>query len=249
MNLTVDELELSYPVKYIASLMMKKGAVVTRMPGTKMVKMKFNSKEYFFAPDAHPAIPYMYGIIFSTAYFWRQIVRSLHIPFVYTKPSGTTPVSVFVTRDGFYNALSKKPSVITGDGKTSVRKLIARENMKRINESSKTVFPISTGDRTGTSAKILPKGKVLSFDNSIDYTDVTSVISKTYIEACERMLDELPGLPYITIKLYTKNISSAQKYSVGTCDLTGGMNVFVDATNGKSVYNAGGKIVDALTGI
>jgi hypothetical protein len=246
MNLTIDELNLSYPVKYIASIMMKKGGVCTEIKGTKLYKITYRHKEYIFSYDMNPLIPYMYGIIFSSLYFWRQILAYLKIPFTYMKPSRTQILSVLVTRDGFYNALLEHNVFLTGDGKTSTGNLIAKENMIRINSSGKTIFPISGSHTRTVLNRIVPKGQLLRVAKTVDYEEITQTIDYSYIEVCQNILTMLPGLPYLCVSLYAKNSTVKQSCIVGKFDLSGGMNIFHPIIKGKKQCATGEKIVSLL---
>lgn len=246
MNLQIDELELSYPVKQIASILMSKGGICEQIPGTKIYMITFRRKEYFFSYDMSSGVPYMYGVIFTPLYFWRQIILSLKMKFSKTKPLHTNSVSIFVTKDGCYNALLETNVIIKGDGKSTIRALISKENMKRINNPVKTISPIHSRSTELTLRKILPKNTVFKVNGAVDYGEVTKQIDASYITVAKKILFALPRLSYITIKIYTKDISSKQKHTIDMCDLTGGMNVFFPAINGNTTRNAGEKIVDLM---
>jgi hypothetical protein len=246
MNLRIDELDLSYPVKHIASVMMKNGGVCKELLGTKLYRIMYHRNEYILSKDMNPVMPYMYGVIFSSLYFWRQILEYLRIPFVYIKPPRVHTVSVFVTNDGYYNAIQWLSVTVTGDGKSTVKNLIAKENMKRINNPSKLVFPIKNSYRKPALDRVLEKGKTLHIPHAVDYADITSDIHQTYIDVCRKVLTALPRLPYLGMTVYAKDVRQKKKCFIGKPDLTGGINVFFPATNGKKQMNAGEKIVTFL---
>jgi len=166
---------------------------------------------------------------------------------------------IFVTQSGFIAAVERTPANITGDGKSTIRKLIKVENYRRMNPRNTCLCKIAIDDisknhlkKQGLSFSATPtKGqKVFLRKNSNVSTggncyDVTDSMHLSYKKLAKAILNAL-NVPFVGIDLLCSDISkNMDDYKVCELNSAPGLSLHMMPEKGKSrdVANA---IVDVI---
>ena len=131
---------------------------------------------------------------------------------------------LFITKNRDYAVLNRDPASVIGDGESTIRDLIIKENYRRMHPRTNALCEIlvdaelySYMNKVGLSMDMVPNKneKVYLRPNSNvamgglceDYTDRTH---PSVIDVGMRVLDAFQGLPYVGIDYMTNNISEEQ---------------------------------------
>lgn len=135
---------------------------------------------------------------------------------------------VFITKNRDYAVLLRDPAHVYGDGKKTIKELIAEENYYRMHPRTNALCEILVDEemlrfmnKNGISMNTIPKlgKKVYLRPNSnvamgglcVDYTDK---VHESVIDIGMRVLEAFPGLPYVGIDFMTNSID--KKQNMGT---------------------------------
>lgn len=131
---------------------------------------------------------------------------------------------IFITKNGKYAVLNRRPAYIIGDGENTIEKLIAKENDKRkerktamcsiiIDEESQRFMKnhnikIDNIPKEGEKVRLRYNSNVATGGVSVDYTDK---VHPSVITNCLKIFKAFPGLPYAGIDYMSKDITKEQK--------------------------------------
>ena len=169
---------------------------------------------------------------------------------------------VFITRNKDYAVLLRDPAHVFGDGISSIKELIEKENYRRMNPRTNALCEILVDDelikylnKNGLSFDSIPKEgeKVYLRPNSNvamggvceDYTDK---VHSSVIDIALKVLDAFPGLPYVGIDYMTNSITEEQNqdsYRIIEINTIPGMHMHFRPAIGKS-RNIAKYIVDMI---
>jgi hypothetical protein len=246
MNIKLDEINLPYPTKLLVSILIRRGGACQQIENTDLYKVTYKKRNYVFKGDYNPAIPYMYGITLSNKYYWHEIFKNKNISIKQNKFSQREKLSFFITSDFWYNVILQRKTNVIGDGVSTLRQLIQKENLQRIKSQNKTLMPINAIMRENTLRRIISRGKTVSIPGNFEFTEITEKIHPYYLKLAQRIINTFPGLPYICFELFTDNISKKGNFYVGNILLSGGMNLFFEAIRGEKRQNSGEMIVNYM---
>jgi len=130
-------------------------------------------------------------------------------------------------RDKIIDAVQRKPPTVTGDGKSKIRELINRENLKRIKNISKAQSLIAIDLELKNCLKkqgytlnsVLEDNKTIKIKNVIndntgtDNISVMNTISQEIIDKCS-YISKLFSLNLIGIDIITEDINSKNSFHV-----------------------------------
>jgi cyanophycin synthetase len=168
---------------------------------------------------------------------------------------------MFITKNGYYNVLKKQLPFITGDGRSTVRDLIDKENLKRINSSDKYLQPLNITpqilqEQNLDFKTVLRKKKKIIFYYLISekdgaaFEDITPTLNPSVIKLGQSVLKAFPGLGYLGFEIITK--SCEQRLTKDNClvseiYVSPGPNIrFMLRKSGKPSRKAEEVIVDLL---
>jgi cyanophycin synthetase len=169
---------------------------------------------------------------------------------------------VFVTKNRDYAVLNRDPAHVFGNGKNTIKELIAMENYRRMNPRTNALCEILVDDelynylsKKGISLDYIPKEneKVYLRANSNvamggiceDYTDRTH---PSVIDIGMKVLSSFPGLPYVGIDYMTNTISEEQNdesYKIIEVNTIPGVHMHFRPAIGKS-QNIASYMVDLI---
>ena len=169
---------------------------------------------------------------------------------------------VFITRNKDYAVLLRDPAHVFGDGVSTIKELIEKENYRRMNPRTNALCEILVDEelikylnKNGLSFESIPKEgeKVYLRPNSNvamggvceDYTDK---VHPSVIEIALKVLDAFPGLPYVGIDYMTNSITEPQdsdSYKIIEINTIPGMHMHFRPAIGKS-RNIAKYIVDMI---
>ena len=168
---------------------------------------------------------------------------------------------MFITGNGYYNVLKKQLPFIAGDGKSTVRDLIDKENLKRINSFDNYLQPLNITiqilQKYNLDFKmILAKKKRIIFSDLVSekdgaiFEDITPTLHPSVIKLGQSVLKAFPGLGYLGFEIIAKNCG--QRLTKGNCVVSEiyvspGPNIrFLLHKKGKPERKAEEVIVDLL---
>jgi len=169
---------------------------------------------------------------------------------------------VFITKNKDFAVLLRDPAHVFGDGISSIKELIEKENYRRMNPRTNALCEILVDDelikylnKNGLSFDSIPKEgeKVYLRPNSNvamggiceDYTDK---VHSSVIDIGLKVLDAFPGLPYVGIDYMTNSITEEQNqdsYRIIEINTIPGMHMHFRPAIGKS-RNIAKYIVDMI---
>lgn len=241
-----DEINLPVASKYIISLMLKKGGALDVLPGTNVYICRLKGKEYVFLGEFTPLTPYMYGVVFSNQKYWFEILKELKMKYAWEAKKTQKRILFLMTNNGFYNAVLEKNVVIFGDGRTSLKNLIKNENMRRVNEKEKYVFPINIEKEKLKLREVVNMGEKVTLSNNYDFEDISFDIDKKLIGSMKKILKFLPGLPFIRLEMFVKDPKNAEKFTLGRVLVSPGVNVFFRLTDRTKTKDAGSFLLSLI---
>lgn len=135
---------------------------------------------------------------------------------------------VFITKDGKYAVLNRKPAYVIGNGKNTIQELINIENEKRKAITKTAMCSIILDEETyrymknykitledipkkGEEIRLRYNSNVATGGVSIDYTDI---VHPSVITNCLKVFEAFPGLPYAGIDYMSKDITKEQKDNI-----------------------------------
>jgi hypothetical protein len=238
MEIKLEDIELPHTSKLIVSVLIQRGGICRQLPKTDLYIVTIRDKEYFFSGDFNPLIPYMYGVTLLNKYYWFNFLKTKHLNFrpVIFKP--VEKLTLFMTSTYEHNAVLFRKIKVTGNGKLTLQQLISNENMQRINSPVKSLFPIFSKMQKVTLGRIIAQGRKIVIPGNVDYEEVTERINPFFIILARRIIDSLPGLPYICFELSTSDLSQKSCYYIGNILMSGGINLFFNLKCGKLYRNA-----------
>lgn len=239
----IYKINLPDPTAQLLIRLINKGAVCFNLKNTDVYIARFFGKDYFFKGDFNPAIPYMWGIILSSRFYWQTILKNLSIPYEGTFEK--QELSILITKNNSFNAIIKREIVIVGDGKNNLKQLIEKENLRRINQG-KIIKTINIDYSAKRLRIILKKGEGFSVKDNFEYEDISEDLSKKYLEVAKKMLNFFSGLPYLSFQMFAKDFKKEEKFYIGRPLPSGGMNVFYPLKGGKKKINAADEIINSF---
>lgn len=232
--------------KYLVSLILKKGGTLDVLPGTNAYVCGLKGKEYIFLGEFTPLTPYMYGVVFSNQKYWFEILKELKMKFAWEPKKTEKKITLLITKDGFYNAVLEKNTVLLGDGKTSLRNLIKKENIERINSKGNLVTPIKVGNEKIKLNRIPKDYEEIEFQNIYDYEDLTPIIDKDIVKNMKKIINFLPGLPFVRMEIFTKDLKNSNKFTLGKVLVSPGANIFFNLTDGDGLKDTGKTLISLM---
>jgi hypothetical protein len=236
----IYKINLPDPTAQILIRFIKKGAQCFNLKNTDIYIARFSGKDYFFKGDFNPAIPYMWGIILSSRFYWQTILKNLSIP-----SEGTfekQELSILITRNNSFNAIIKRKIVIVGDGKNNLKQLIEKENLRRINQE-KIIKTINIDYSANRLRTILKKREKFSLKDNFEYEDISEDLNKKYLEVAKKILNFFSDLPYLSFQMFVNDFKKKEKFCIGRPLPSGGMNVFYPLKMGRKKINTADEII------
>lgn len=234
-------------IQAIVKSLVKRGGICEQIPNTKAYVVTIGEKLMFFAGEYMPAIPYAYGMIFSKKEYICKILKENNIKVdnnIHCKREG---YRIFVTKNRYYNVLARHFPVIVGDGIKTIKEIVSKENLKRINNKNFNILPLKITQRDlnlhklhlSSILKIKEKivfHSLVDLDQGARFTNETSKVRKSIHVLAKKILNLFPGLRYISFDLDPKE-------GIRSIDLLPNPNIFFMMHNGKKKRNG----VDVLT--
>lgn len=234
-----DEINLPQASKQLIFLILKKGGTLIPLDDTNAYLSKLDGKEYIFLGEFTPLTPYMYGIVFSNQKYWFEILKELKFKHTWEPRRTQKKVLFLITKSDFFNALIEKNTTVLGNGKDNVRKLIEDENMRRINHKDSFVMPIKVKSGSINLIKVPVDSEIVDIPNNYDYEDFSRHIDGGLVRKMKKILDFLPGLPFIRLEIFVKDPAHADKLTLGRVLVSPGVNIFFKVVKDKKEADAG----------
>lgn len=237
--ISIYDVNLPSPTKLILSKFLDLGGKLSELENTYIYLIKLRGKDFLFKGDFNPTIPYMYGTIFSSKSYWVKILKKLGLPI--GKNSGNRKkITFLITSNYLFNAIEQSTIKIKGDGKRNLKDLIEKENLKRINLSDNSIFPL----KISANLNLIPrKGEEIYLKNNYEYKDVSDKVREEWIDMAERLISFFPGLPYLCFEIYSSTNFNNKNHSIGNVIISGGINLFFNISREKHKLNAAEFIV------
>jgi hypothetical protein len=131
-----------------------------------------------------------------------------------------------MTRNGFYNSVLEKNVIITGNGKENLKVLIENENLKRINSNASYIMPLTIKKGVMKLTKIPARGDEINIPGNYDYEDVSGSLDKKVVKSVRKIIDYLPGLPFLCLEIFVKDYKHADKFAIDRVLVSPGINIF-----------------------
>lgn len=243
-----NQINLPIASKHLISLILKKRGKFEDVSGTNSYVARLKGKEYIFLGEFTPLTPYMYGIVFSNQRYWFEILKELKMKFAWDPGKTQKKLTILMTGDGFYNAVWEKGTVIVGDGKTSLKNLIKKENIRRINLSQRHIMPIMVEERKTKLQGVPKNGEKVEIKGSYDYEDASQNLDKNLVKSVKKIIDFLPGLPFLRLEIFVKDPLHAGEFVLGKILVSPGMNIFFSLMDGRRVRDTGDTLLSLMTG-
>jgi hypothetical protein len=223
------------------------GGQVTYLSQTTIPIVQFKKKSYVFVEEFGVHMPFLYEKVFQKKTVWKKILSDGGIR-KFTQNAGV--YSVCITRSGFINVLQKHPPFLIGDGQATLKELIARENMKRLNTYSPFLYPIRIRNRLSEDelSQIVKRGEmqgisyISSMQEGATFSDVTMRIHANMPSFAEQVLSCFPHLPYIVLDLNIRN----QTFRIHNVSVTIGSHIAYPMYNGHLKQRAAAVFVDLI---
>jgi hypothetical protein len=183
-------------------------------------------KESVFLGEFTPITPYMYGIVFSNQKYWFEILKELNLKHVWKPRISQKKILLLMTRNGFYNSVLEKNVIITGNGKENLKVLIENENLKRINSNASYIMPLTIKKGVMKLTKIPARGDEINIPGNYDYEDVSGSLDKKVVKSVRKIIDYLPGLPFLCLEIFVKDYKHADKFAIDRVLVSPGINIF-----------------------
>jgi hypothetical protein len=244
-----QKIDLSNAMKNIVRVLLKKGGVCKAIPGTKAYSVYLKKNVFNFIDTMFPpAISCVYGILFSNKRYVRNILKQNNIKVAMDKNANES-YSVCITKDGYLNVLLKKSPQIVGDGFSSLKELLVKENLRRINNPDSKIKPIKINEHSFSKEYVpsyIPKAGekivldlVSDLEEGATFTDVTLSINKRVAHLAKKILSLFPGLPYLSFNSYDNG-------TIGDVNLSLNPNIFFTMRNGMKIKKTAEVISDLM---
>jgi D-alanine-D-alanine ligase-like ATP-grasp enzyme len=167
---------------------------------------------------------------------------------------------LFITKKGYFAAVSRIPANITGDGKHTVRQLVELENYRRMHPRATCLCEIPFDQVTKENLKqqgiafnsiLKKKQKVFLRKNSNVSTggnchEITKNVHPDFIKLAKNILSSFGDISFIGIDIMCKDITKPLKnYIICELNSTPGLSLHMLPENGKP-RNVAAAIVDTL---
>jgi len=245
-----QKIDLPKAMKEIVKALLNRGGVCKRIPGTKVYSVYLKKNVFNFVDEIFtPAISYVYGILFSNKKYVRSILEQNNIKADRDKNADGS-YRVCITKDGYFNVLLRNSPQISGDGTSSIRELLVKENLKRINNPDSRIQPIKIDknifSKKHLSFSYIPKAGekiilnlIIDLENGATFTDVTSSMNKHVIVFAKKILSLFPNLNYLCFDYYDSKM-------VANVDLSLSPNIFFMMKKGARSRKAAEVISDLI---
>jgi hypothetical protein len=245
-----QKIDLPKAMEEIVKTLLSRGGVCKRIPGTKVYSVYLGKNIFNFVDEIYaPAISYVYGILFSNKRYVRSILEQNNIQVVLGK-SLNGSYRTCITKDGYLNVLLRNSPQVIGNSSSSLKELLIRENLKRINNPDSRILPIKIDknifSKKHLSFSYIPKvgekiilNSISDLENGATFIDMSSSINKPVIVLAKKILSLFPNLNYLCFDYFDNK-------TVANVDLSLSPNIFFMMRKGARNRKAAEVISDLI---
>ena len=247
---SIQKINLPFGAKSVISVFLERGGVCEQIYGSNSYSVYFKKDLFNFIDMYTPAISYVYGILFLNKKNILNILKQNDIK-VSQGILSSKNYRIFITRSGYYNILIKLPTIIIGNGISTLKELISMENLKRVNSEGKNL-PLKIAEKElilhdMTFSSLLKKNEKIIFTSIVNwregakFKDVTDIVGRDIVMLARKILSIFPNLAYVGFDCDSEGV-------VGNVDLSLDPNIFYRMSNGVKKKRAIDVVVDLIVG-
>jgi hypothetical protein len=244
-----QKINLPFASRNVISNFLKRGGVCRKITGTSAYSIYFGKNIFNFIDMHTPATSYAYGILFLNKKNIYNILKQNNIK-ISQGTHGDKNYRVCVTRNGYCNILFRNNPKIIGNGWSTFKELLIKENLRRINNPDLKIMPVKIDKsalyKNNLRLSYVPKAKekiILDWINELEegatFVDVTVSENKVITVFAKKIIDIFPGLNYLSFDYYGNEI-------IGNVDLSLSPNVLFMMKKGASNRQAAEIIADLI---